>query len=201
MKHGHARRNNKERLYYVWYGIKARCYQPKATGYENYGGRGIKMCQEWKDSYLSFRNWAYENGYDPNAPKNECTIERKDCNKDYEPDNCCWVNKIQQANNTRRNHFITYNGETKTLSQWAHEYKINPDTLWSRLNTYNLPIEKALAKEKLDETYLTYNGETHNLKEWAIITGINVQTLSSRIHKLNWGIEKALTTPTKRKNK
>ena len=202
MKHGGATRKNKERLYSVWYGIKVRCTQPSATGYKDYGGRGIKMCQKWMESYDEFRTWAYSNGYNPEAPYGECTIERKDHNGDYCPENCCWANKKEQANNTRRNHYVTYHGRTMTIAQWSEELNIDQDKLWSRIYEYNMPVARAFStNENLDETYLEYNGERHNLKEWSQITGIHVQTLSSRIHKLKWSVEKTLTTPSRKRSK
>ena len=199
MKHGCAKRSGKERLYGVWLRIKARCLYPNATGYKDYGGRGIGICEEWKNSYESFRAWALSNGYDPNAPYGKCMIERIDVNKDYCPENCKWVDRTEQANNTRRNHFITFQGETLTISQWGEKLGIDKKKLWERIYLYEMPPEKALSTEKnLGETYLEYNNEVHNLKEWSIITGIHVQTLSSRLHKLHWSIEKTLTTPSKK---
>lgn len=182
-----------EKLYGVWLGIKHRCNIPTATGYANYGGRGIKVCKEWDESYEVFKEWAISNGY-----TNGLTIDRIDTNGNYEPSNCRWVDKICQANNTRRNVCIEWNGEKCTISQWSRKLGIPEKKLWSRLRLHNMSADKAFAtNENLDETRLTYNGETHNLKEWSKITGIHVQTLSSRIHKLHWSIEKALTTPPK----
>ena len=77
MKHGCAKRSGRESLYGVWLGIKARCLYPNATGYKYYGGRGIGICEEWKNSYESFRAWALSNGYDPNAPYGKCIIALK----------------------------------------------------------------------------------------------------------------------------
>lgn len=160
------------------------------------------MYQKWIKSYKEFRDWAYSNGYDSEAPYGECTIERKDCDEDYCPENCYWTNKKAQANNTRRNRYITYSGKTMTISQWAEELNIDKDKLWTRICMYNMPVEKAFStKDNLDETYLEYNGEKHNLKEWSQITGIHVQTLSSRIHKLKWSTEDTLSIPPKKRRK
>lgn len=108
-------KNTKHPLYYVYYQIKRRCLNPKEKQYVNYGGRGIKMCQEWIYSYLCFYQWAITNGY-----KNGLSIDRINNDGNYEPGNCRWANQKTQANNTRRNHFFTLNGETKTLGQWAN---------------------------------------------------------------------------------
>ena len=71
------------RLYGVWKGMKSRCYTKSNSDYKHYGARGIKMCDEWRDSYQAFHDWAFANGYDPDAPRGQCTIDRIDVNGDY----------------------------------------------------------------------------------------------------------------------
>lgn len=115
------------RICHVWRNIKARCQNPKNTSYKNYGGRGITICEEWlgENGLKNFAQWAYENGYDENAEKGKCTIDRIDNNKGYYPENCRWVDLHVQANNKRNNVLITYNGRTQTLEQWCKELNLS----------------------------------------------------------------------------
>ena len=121
------------RLYKVWHGMKSRCYYEKSEMFKHYGGRGITVCDEWKNSFISFYDWSIKNGYDENAERGQCTIDRIDVNGNYEPNNCRWATIKQQANNTRRNHLIKYNGKTQTVSQWANELGVEPDSIFNRL--------------------------------------------------------------------
>lgn len=102
-KHGKSRCNNGkcERLYYVWRGMRQRCNNPNSSRYELYGGRGIYICKEW-DNYSNFRKWALDNGYDENAPRGKCTIDRIDVNGPYAPWNCRFVDSHYQRINQRR---------------------------------------------------------------------------------------------------
>ena len=189
----------KERLYGVYYSIKARCYNPNVDYYDRYGGRGIVMCDEWKDSYENFKQWALSTGYDENAEKGVYTIERIDVNGNYCPENCCWKTFKGQANNKRTNHVIEYRGEKHTLSEWAEILDINYTTLQSRICVYGWDIEKAFTTPINKYPTYTYNGETHTILEWSKITGISRSTLSDRIYKHHWDIERALTESTNKK--
>jgi len=89
-----------ERLYKVWLGIRKRCFNPNEPAFPNYGGRGITVCCEW-ENYQAFRKWALEAGYNENAPRGKCTIDRINVDGNYEPSNCRWVDMKVQRNNQR----------------------------------------------------------------------------------------------------
>lgn len=127
------------RIYTIWQAIKNRCNNPNNKGYNNYGGRNIKMCIEWENSFEAFYKWAIDNGYNDNL-----SIDRINTNAGYYPENCRWADGQTQANNTRRNHYLTYKGKTKTMAQWATIKNIKYSTLRARINTYKWTIEKAL---------------------------------------------------------
>lgn len=137
------------RIFKIWCGMKKRCYDPKQPAYKNYGGRGIKLCDEWLD-FSKFYSWAMANGY-----TDELTIDRIDVNGNYEPSNCRWATHKEQNNNTRRSRLLTYDGETLTLSQWSEKTGINHATLWDRLNS-GWTVGEALEK--------VYRKPYHNIK-------------------------------------
>lgn len=122
-KHGMSQ----ERIYNIWNGMMGRCYNQKAKFYNDYGGRGIYVCDEWYD-VNNFVEWALVNGYNK-----KLTIDRIDVNGNYEPDNCRWITNKEQQNNKRNNVFIEYQGETKTLQQWSEILEINHTVIRNRL--------------------------------------------------------------------
>jgi hypothetical protein len=132
------------RLYHIRSGMIERCCNPRNKDYKNYGARGIDICQEWKLDFSKFYAWAITNGYSDGL-----SIDRIDNNKGYCPENCRWVSNKVQGNNRRTNKYITYNGETKTVSQWADVLGIGLSTLRYRLFISNMPLEKAFNVDKL----------------------------------------------------
>lgn len=136
VKHGLS----KTRLYTIWHSMYCRCYYKSTNQYKNYGGKGIKVCEEWKSSqgFLNFYNWAINNGYEE-----KLTLDRIDSNKNYCPENCRWVTSKSQSNNKTNNVFYTFNGETKTAKQWCELYSISQTTLNDRLKR-GWSLEQAL---------------------------------------------------------
>lgn len=130
---------SKTRLYKIWQGMKKRCYNENCKCYEDYGGRGIKVCDEWKNNFQVFYDWSMSSGYSVNLE-----IDRIDNDKDYSPDNCRWATRKQQNRNTRQNRYFTYNGETHCLSEWCEILGLNLNTVTSRLYKSKWNINKAL---------------------------------------------------------
>lgn len=129
----HNEGNNKKhklsytKLYRVYYGMKNRCYNQKHSYYQDYGGRGITICDEWLNNNTNFFNWAINNGYQEGL-----TIDRIDIEKGYSPDNCRWTTNIEQVRNRRNTVHIKYEGVTKTMAQWSEELNIPYHTLYTR---------------------------------------------------------------------
>lgn len=126
------------RIYRIWRSMIKRCYYPSYEHYGIYGGRGIKVCDDWKNSFEVFDKWAMANGYAENL-----TIDRIDANKDYCPSNCRWVTMKEQGNNRSTNVNLTLNGETHNIKQWSEMFGISYGTVWSRLKR-GWSLEKAL---------------------------------------------------------
>lgn len=123
---------SKDRLYSVWIGVKARCYNKNHHSYKNYGARGVVMCEEWRDNYDAFRVWAEANGYNSQAERGDCTLDRIDNDGNYDPSNCRWVNMQEQMNNTRKNVKIELFGEKYTISEASRAFGIKYGNLQSK---------------------------------------------------------------------
>ncbi len=122
----------------VWLNIINRCTKPNDRGYKNYGGRGIKICDKWLNSFVEFYN---DMG---SRPSNKHSIDRIDNNGDYCPENCKWETKHNQCRNQRRNLKITYNGETMCVTDWAKKMNLNVETLACRIRKNKMTIEDAI---------------------------------------------------------
>ena len=131
-------RETKTRLYRIWSNMMTRCYNTGDYHYRCYGARGITVCDEWR-IYENFRGWALSTGY-----QDDLTIERIEVNGDYEPSNCKWATRKQQANNKRTSRFIEFNGERHTVAEWANSLGMDHRVLWNRLFVQNWSVDRAL---------------------------------------------------------
>ena len=122
-EHGVAFSNT--RLYKIWGSMKARCNTPSHTSYQHYGGRGITVCPEWSASFACFREWAIETGYDETASRGQYTLERKDTDGPYSPENCCWVTIQAQELNKRTNIFLEDDGEQVCLKEYCRRHGLS----------------------------------------------------------------------------
>lgn len=131
------------RIYKTLSGMKDRCQNKKARAYVDYGGRGIKVCDEWlgENGVTNFYQWSMQNGY-----KKTLTIDRIDNNKGYSPDNCRWVSMKEQGSNKRNNRTFTYRGETKTLTEWSRVLGIKRETIRDRMDKLGYSFEEAIVK-------------------------------------------------------
>lgn len=111
----------------IWWGAYRRCHDPRRKDYPKYGGRGITMCAEWRESFDTFKVWALSHGY-----KDGMTLDRICNHRGYSPGNCRWITGRQQSYNRKTNRYITINGRTQTLEQWAAEKGIGPDVIKHR---------------------------------------------------------------------
>jgi hypothetical protein len=156
--------NGKERHEYaisklsdVYYAMKKRCYSPKSISYKNYGLRGITVCDEWlgDKGSLNFYRWAIDNGY-----KEGLSLDRIDNEKGYSPENCRWATRQQQNDNKRTSRLLTYNGETKTMTQWARMLGFKSgDAIALRLKR-GWSIEEAVTIKKTKSYFIKHYRES-----------------------------------------
>lgn len=119
---------SKTKIHKVWDTMIQRTTNPNNSSYKKYGGRGIRVCEEWRNNFKTFYDWAISNGY-----KEGLSIDRIDVNGNYEPSNCRWANQKEQARNRRNNRLITYNNETHCIAEWAEITKLSISRIAGRL--------------------------------------------------------------------
>lgn len=130
--------NSRQVLRYTLKAIKQRCKNPRNKSYANYGGRGITLCERWE----TLENFIADVGDRPKG----MTLERIDNNKGYEPGNCRWASRQEQAENQRRTVVLTFNGETRTVTQWSKITGISSRTIRKRLSNLGYTVEQTLTK-------------------------------------------------------
>lgn len=181
---------DEKRLHSVWADMKRRCKNPSRENYPHYGGRGITVCPEWED-FNNFYEWAIANGYSQGL-----SLDRIKNNGNYEPANCKWSTVKEQNDNRSCTVKFTYNGETRTLTEWSELYGLKYGLLYDRIFREGLSFEEAIHKPyEKRERLIKYNGKTQNLTEWSKELGLSYGLLKNRLNKLHWTVEKAFTTP------
>ena len=135
--HGLARQGKVVSEFWIWSHMKQRCSNPNNEYYADYGGRGIEVCERWQ----KFENFYSDMGQRPSG----LTLERKNVNEGYSLDNCIWASRAQQARNKRTSHFITFNGRTQVITDWASEVGLSHQTIGDRLRA-GWSVEDALTR-------------------------------------------------------
>lgn len=168
-------------LYGVWRAIKNRCNNEHYKKYKDYGGRGIKVCDEWLNSYSTFKKWALDNGYVSGLSKKEQSIDRINVNGNYEPDNCRWVDMKTQAKNKRNNVCTNFHGENVSISELADRYSLSRKLVRDRY--YKGKHGDELIKPKRVEQKYIINGELLTTKEISAKYNISRKLVWGRLEK------------------
>ncbi len=179
----HGMTNSSE--YRIWTGMKTRCFNQNSRAFKDYGGRGVTMCESWACSFDAFLA-----DMGP-RPSDMHSIDRVDVNGNYDPSNCRWATKEDQANNKRTNRIVESSAGKKTVAEAAREAGLTYGCLHHRLKSES--AETATARKTQTGGTLTHDGITDTFHGWSNRTGIKVSTISMRIHKYGWPIAKALT--------
>ena len=205
------------RLYNIYKKIIQRVENPNCKEYKWYGGRGISICDEWKNDFMTFYNWAMQNGY-----ADTLSIDRIDNDRGYCPENCRWVSSKEQQRNKRNNHRVTYNGETKCVSEWEEFFGLKQGTIEAKLcvnskkgdlkESEESLLHKIVTSTKHDggskhkshnkhksynkhkSRYITYKGETRSVSDWERTLNFPKNLIHRRLH-YGWSEERALSTP------
>ena len=138
----HGLTSGNRRLHWVWAAMVQRCVNPNNKDYPRYGGRGIGLCDEWRNDFGAFHAWAMATGYQEGL-----TIERVDVNDGYRPANCTWIDNSRQALNLEKSRRLTYQGRTQHISDWARETGICYSTIVARVFVHKWPIARALTEK------------------------------------------------------
>jgi hypothetical protein len=186
-KHGQARLGKTTRAYQRWKGMLGRCYNPKNARYPRYGGRGITVCEQWRQSFEAFYA-------DMGDPPPGLTLERTDNMRGYSPENCVWATPKDQSNTRHTNHPLTYQGVTLTLRQWEHRLGYPRFLLQTRLQRGWSEERAITTPPNAHIPLLTYKGKTMSFRDWNRELGLSKGGLESRI-AAGWTVAEACETP------
>lgn len=182
LTHGESKKTTE---YSTWCGIKRRCYNKKEKSYRFYGAKGIKMCDSWLNS---FDNFLKDMG---RKPTKFHTIDRKNPNGDYCPNNCRWATVKEQQNNRSDNVKYNYDGKLYNLEELSFKLGIEKRTLYTRINKYGVDKQFLLKPKNYLQKLYEYKGQTKNLKQWSEFFGVPYKTFFNRVKYLGKSIEEA----------
>lgn len=197
--HVPAPRRSRPPEYSVWLGMKDRCFNPAFKQWDDYGGRGITVCERWRKSFAAF--------YDDmgRRPSPEHQLDRIDNDGDYEPGNVRWATPSENCNNKSNNRLIAHGGQTRTLTEWSREAGLPLLVLLSRIDRLGWAFERALSEPVRSQNkgghitrVVQFAGRSMTVREWAEEMGIRPHTLATRIGRYGWSVERALTTPVRK---
>lgn len=183
--HGHVVNKKPSPEYHSWQNMRARCLNKNHPRYGDYGGRGIRICKRWRDS---FENFLSDMG---GKPSRSHTIERKDNDGPYSPGNCRWATKKEQNQNTRASHFLAHVGITLTIAQWSERTGLPASVIqtrisrgWTAEESLTIPASKT---HKISHIrgggLITVNGESLPLSQWSRRSGLSISTIHNRIRR------------------
>lgn len=180
---------SKTRLYGVFCTMVARCENPNVERYDRYGGRGINICKEWREDFMAFRNWALANGYQKGL-----SIDRIDCNGDYCPENCRWVDAVTQQNNRSTNHLVEYGGKKYTIADLARTFNLGYSFVYGRVakgTSIEDIVDGKIPVRRSRSALYEIDGRVHTLMEWINISPVCQSTVRTRLSR-GWSMERAL---------
>jgi hypothetical protein len=179
-------------LYYVWRGIINRCTNPKVKSYSDYGGRGITVCDRWRD-FQNFYDDMQESYERHKSANTTTTIDRIDNDGNYEPSNCRWATRLEQASNTTQVRMVTLGGETHAVAEWCRRLNLQDSVVYRRIKA-GMSIEDALTKSRYKAHLISLNGMTLNVAQWTAKMGFKDTTIFDRL-KYGWTEYEAVMTP------
>lgn len=194
MLHGHTTHKTQSPTYTTYQNMIRRCHYPGHAKFHAYGGKGIQVCDRWRESFVNF---LADMGERPNG----MTIDRRDGLQGYFPDNCRWATPKEQQSNIKTNVRLTFDGRTQCLASWANEVGLTPTLLawrvrhgWGLAEALNTPAKLGNRTRTTGQVLLTYQGKTQCNSQWARDYGLSNSLLRLRLSK-GWALEAALLTP------
>lgn len=181
------------RMNHIWANMRVRCNCKTNKDYPDYGGRGIRVCEEW-DEFINFYKWAMSNGYDDSL-----SLDRIDVNGDYCPENCRWITMAEQQSNKRTNVFVEYKGERHTLAEWSRITGMSINCLNYRMSQ-GWELDRVFSTGRIGTLHNgghIVNGVRMSRAEICEKYGINLNTFNTRLER-GWSIDEVVANKRNR---